>query len=313
MSPLAVRAPAAQAGSSSPRALPGPALPDVIAAQRRGQSTALVAFFALAFALSWAAWVPAALASHGLLTWDVPSWLSRLVGAFGPSLAALLVAARAGGPAGLRVLLGRFRRWRLGVGWYALALLWPTVHSLATTGLLVLLGTARPDFAHPPVLWLYPLPPEAFAGGPWPLLPVVFVQTLLLSSPMGEEPGWRGFALPRLQARLGAFAASVVLGVLWGVWHLPLTLIRDDATAGTFSGWFLLGITGDAVLYTWLFNHTRGSLLPVLLLHAATGTTGLFLSSAQDSGVVGAALTWLPALVVTAAEARPVPHGRGQG
>jgi membrane protease YdiL (CAAX protease family) len=161
-----------------------------------------------------------------------------------------------------------------------------------------LLGAAPPDFAHPPALWLYPVPRELFAAGPWPLLPFVFVQTLLLSSPMGEEPGWRGFALPRLQARLGALGASLVLGVLWGLWHLPLALTSGDPTAGTFSGWYLLGITGEAVLYTWLFNSTGGSLLLVLLLHAAMSITGLFLAATDGNAVIGVALTWLAVLAI---------------
>jgi uncharacterized protein len=248
--------------------------------------------------LSWAAWLPTTVASRGLPGWDLPPELSRPLGAFGPTLAALLVTAVHGGPRGVRALLARLAIWRVGLGWYAFALVWPAAHSLATTGVHVLLGGQSPDFAHPPVLWLYPVPPELFAAGPWPLLPFVFVQSLLLSSPMGEEPGWRGFALPRLQARLGPLGASLALGILWGLWHLPLTLTSGDPTAGTFSGWYLLGITGDAVLYTWLFNCTGGSLLLVMLLHAAMSTTGLFLGAAEDSAVIGVALTWLAALAV---------------
>jgi membrane protease YdiL (CAAX protease family) len=206
-----------------------------------------------------AAWLPATLASRGLLGWELPPELSRLLGTFGPSLAALLVTAATSGRRGLRALLARLAIWRVGVGWYAVALLWPAAHSLATTGVHVLLGAAPPDFAQPPVLWLYPAPPELFAAGSWPLLPFVFIQSLLSSSSLGEEPGWRGFALPRLQARFGALGASLVLGVLWGVWHLPLALTRGDPTEGTFSGWYLLGSTGDAVLYTWLFNATGGA------------------------------------------------------
>ena len=83
---------------------------------------------------------------------------------------------------------------------------------------------------------------------------------------MGEEPGWRGFALPRLQARLGALGASLVLGVLWGLRHLPLTLTSGDPAEGTFSGWYQLASAADAVLYTWLFTSSGGSLWLVVLL-----------------------------------------------
>jgi membrane protease YdiL (CAAX protease family) len=182
-------------------------------ADRRGEDRRLLlGFFALAFGLSWAVWLPAAAASRGLLAWNVPLETSRAVGVFGPAAAALLVAAAAGGRAGLRALLGRLLIWRVGLGWYAFALLWPAVHGLATAAVHVLLGAPRPDFARPPVLWLYPAPPEAFAAGPWPLLPLVLLQSLLLSSPIGEEPGWRGFAQPRLQVRLGSCAPACCSG-----------------------------------------------------------------------------------------------------
>jgi membrane protease YdiL (CAAX protease family) len=270
-------------------------------AERRGQRAGwgpLLAFFGLTFAVSWLAWLPAVAASRGLLAWGISSELSRLAGAFGPTVAALLVSVAIGGWDELRHLLARLLVWRVWPGWYAFALLWPAAHSLATTGVQVLLGAPVPDFARPPVLWLYPAPPGAFAAGPWALLPLVLLQSLLFSSPLAEEPGWRGFALPRLRVRLGMLGASLVLGFLWAVWHLPLALTVGDPAAGTFSGWFVLGLMGEAVLYTWLFDGARGSLLLALLLHAATNTTGLFLATTVGSPAVGVALTWLAVLVV---------------
>ena len=83
-----------------------------------------------------------------------------------------------------------------------------------------------------------------------------------------------------------------------GLWHLPLTLTSGDPSAGTFSGWYLLGITGEAVLYTWLFNCTGGSLLLVLLLHTAMSITGLFLAATDGNAVIGVALTWLAVLAI---------------
>jgi uncharacterized protein len=92
--------------------------------------------------------------------------------------------------------------------------------------------------------------------------------------------------------------AILVLRFLWAGWYLPLTLTVGDPTVGAFAGWFVLGLLGEAILYTWLFNGARGSLLLVMLLHAATNTIGLFVATSQDHPVVSVALTWLAALVL---------------
>ena len=100
---------------------------------------------------------------------------------------------------------------------------------------------------------------------------------------MGEELGWRGYALPRLQARHSALLASIVLGLLWGLWHLPLFLTQGDARASIPFGWWMAGIVVAAIVYTWVYNHTQGSLLIVLLLHTTTALTSSFLSSAATT------------------------------
>ena len=258
----------------------------------------VVCFFGLAFGLSWAAWLPTAAVSHGYNLPALPAAVSGLIGAFCPALAALLTVAATGE---VRGLVARFRRWRVGIGWYAFAMLWPVALSLVATGVQVLLGAATPDFADPPARRLYPLPPEAFAAGPWVLLPFIFVQQLLLGSTIGEEPGWRGYAQPGLQARLGWGRASLVVGFLWGVWHLPRFLTAGDPLAtGSVAAfaWFLVGIVGAAVVYGWLFERTGGSLLPVMVLHAATATSGLFLAAASGPPWVAPALTWACAVAV---------------
>ena len=177
--------------------------------------------------------------------------------------------------------------WRVSILWYAFVLLYPVVLSLATTSLYVLFGGQAPDFADPPVLRVYPLPPELLKVGPLVLLPFVFLITLLISSPMGEEIGWRGYALPRLQANRSALTASVILGLLWGLWHLP-----RDLALGQFSFWSLLGIVAVAILFTWVYNNTGGSLLLALLFHTSISVTGLFLSTV-DPPLLSLALAWI--------------------
>lgn len=257
------------------------------------RSRALIAFFVLAFLGSWLAWLPAALPGLGLPAIDLTLPFSGLLGAFGPTLAALIIVAAVRGRRGLGKLLRRALIWRVSPGWYLFVLFWPPLLVLAGGMIAGLLGSATPDYAAPPVLELYPLPPELMEVGPWPVLPFIFLQNLLIGSAMGEEIGWRGFALPRLQARMGALGASLVLGVVWAVWHLPLYLTPGHPLSDVFLGWTLLAIVGDAILFTWIFNHTRGSLLLALLFHASIATAGLFVATVEAAVVVELVLRWV--------------------
>jgi len=161
----------------------------------------------------------------------------------------------------------------------------------------MILGSPAPDFANPLVMSEYPAPPEAFSAGFLPLLPIVFV-TQVFGSSMGEELGWRGFALPRLQTGQSALLASGVLGVVWGLWHLPRVWIPGDPFDIASFGWLMLGMVLDAVLYTWVFNSTKGSLLLVLLLHTAQPVTTLFLAKVPNPLIENALTALLVILVV---------------
>lgn len=265
---------------------------------RARKPLSLIMFGLLTFGLAWGVWIPQALASHGLIVLPLSPTLLTLIGAFGPSLAALILVAATERWVGVRQLLRRLLIWRVGVHWYLFVLVWPVALSLLTTAAHVALGQAAPDFAHPPVLDVYPLPPELVAVGWWVLLPFVLVQQLLLSSPMGEEIGWRGYALPQLQRRNTPLMSSIILGLIWSVWHLPLYLTRGHPLASEFFGWLPLGLIPTTILFTWVFNHTRGSLLLALLFHAAINITDLFLARTATLPPIGPALTWLAALIV---------------
>ena len=243
------------------------------------QRYALVAFFGLTFVLSWGLWLPAALASHGRMTFSLAPMVTGILGAFGPTLAGVIMTALEEGWPGLKHLGRRLGLWRVGIQWYLFVLLWPALLSLCGTGVAILMGWPAPDFANPPFVTLYPIPPEVAQGGWWFFLPFVFLQQLTIGSALGEELGWRGYALPRLQARYNALYASLILGLLWGIWHLPLYWTVGDARASMGVGWLLAGLVLEAILYTWVFNHTKGSLLLALLFHAATAVTSLFLAA----------------------------------
>lgn len=253
----------------------------------------LVVFFALAFGISWIVWIPTALASYGLVPFQIDSSFSGLFGAFGPFFAALITTAIFERRAGFGTLFKRLLTWRVGIQWHLFVLLCPVVLSLAKTGIAVVLGSTVPDFSQPPFVQHYPLPPDLLNATPYIVfLPFVFLQQMLIGSSMGEEIGWRGYALPRMQTNQSSLRASLLLGVLWGVWHFPLWLTKGHPMHETFWGWAVLGLMATTVLFTWVYNHTKGSLLLALLFHTSIAITGLFLASAETHPLVDVTLSW---------------------
>jgi membrane protease YdiL (CAAX protease family) len=137
----------------------------------------------------------------------------------------------------------------------------------------------------------------AIEPGPW----FVFVGGTLVSMPFqaGEEIGWRGFALPRLSERIGLAGASLVLGVIWAMWHLPLFLIAGTDSTGQSLSFFVLSVTAISVAFAWLYARTGGSLLLVMLMHAATNNTPHFIPPPVSGNIWALHATpaqWLTAL-----------------
>jgi len=176
----------------------------------------LVVFFILAYTLTWPL-IPLVSVSP---LWGFPAL-------FGPALAAVIVATAAGGKPGLKDLLGRMARWRVGARWYAVALGLPIVLALTTAGLHLLLGAQT----------------SVNFGG---LSALNFVVCVLI---VGEELGWRGYALPRLLAERSPLAASLILGALWGAWHLPTFFVPGAPQYGLpFSAFVLLTMAYSVVI-----------------------------------------------------------------
>ncbi len=167
---------------------------------------------------------------------------------------------------GIRELMASLRAWRIPPVWYGVALLLFPLASLAGLLLLPLLGQSIPA-----------LPRQET----WPALGLmllnVFVATAFYGGPFGEEAGWRGFALPRLQARYSPLVASVILGLLWGFWHFPLHFRgMYDASFGAGIGGLVLRMAGNvtlAIVFTWLYNRSHGNLLLMVLLHTVINNT----------------------------------------
>lgn len=211
----------------------------------------LVTFFVLAYALTWP-----------LIPLVSVSPLLGLPALFGPALAAIIVAALTDGRPGLKDLLDRTVRWRVEARWYALALGLPMVLALVAAVLHLLLGAPTP----------------VRLGGLSALNLLLFVLVV------GEELGWRGYALPRLLVQRSALSASVFLGVLWGAWHLPTFFVPGAPQFGLPFSAFVLLTVAYSVLIAWVYVHTEGSVLVATLFHGAINLSqGLFLGGV-DSG-----------------------------
>jgi membrane protease YdiL (CAAX protease family) len=233
----------------------------------------LVTFFILVFGLTWVVGVPRAAGAPLVTVGQAWTWA--------PAIAALLAAALTGGRAAVSELGSRLVRWRVGWQWYLVVILGPALFSVVVAGVYVLLGGSWAEAA-----------PPALLEGPLMMLPL-FLVILTLTDGLGEELAWRGFALPRLLTRYNALAASLILGVLWALWHLPLLWTEGNGMFHQPVWLLLMDVTAKSVLFTWVFLHTRGSVLIAMLFH---GATNLFIVSPDVASTGDLALPLLAAV-----------------
>ena len=212
----------------------------ILAVVRRGP---LGSFVVLAFALSWG--LGAVLDGHPLLAPD-GSFVSGVL------IAALIVVAIADGRAGLKDLGRRVVRWRVSPSWYVVVFALPVVIVATVAILMPLLGAAPLDWSKQPALVS-----SAVLFAILMILPV--------GAPVSEEIGWRGVALPRLLIGRSALTASLILGIVWSLWHLPV-VISDPALRVPVP--FMLLVVPTSVLVTWIFVNTRASVFIAILFYA---------------------------------------------
>ena len=239
----------------------------------------IIIFFALAYLIAWsmipvlsaiarqsgvADWTTlsqmAEVLEFGGIDLSVPGWVVYLITRlqdFAFSLAGVIMIAYLHGRSGLRELGQRLLRWQISWRVWLVALLPLGLYLLATAVSGELASFTFNGQTLSAILF------SAEAG---------LLVTLFLRGPMGEELGLRGFALPRLQARMSPFRASVIIGILWAAWHLPVLLGRDVVSIVAF----LLLAFVLSFIFTWLFNSSGGSLIPVLLFHAIQNTEEMF-------------------------------------
>jgi membrane protease YdiL (CAAX protease family) len=239
----------------------------------------LVISFLLAFLLSWYPWFLAL--AQGRVSGPNP---------LGPFVAALMVTGLVEGWPGIRSLLGRIVRARIGLRWYAVIFGLPVVLCALAMAIMTALGQVAS-------------PPTADA---WRELPDRFLFIFLFIG-LGEEPGWRGFALPRLQRQHSPLIASLILAPIWALWHLPL--MGNEFPLAVIPA-FLISLLAGTIIQTWLFNRTKGSVFAQMLFHATVNTVGAGLIFPLFKGASFTlfwyiyTLLWLAAAIVVSASRR---------
>jgi membrane protease YdiL (CAAX protease family) len=217
----------------------------------------LFSYFFLAYAISWIVFIPYVLAERGILQGNYTFFY--LLHVFGPAIAAIVVTYITMGKAGLHELRQRIRQVHVSSIWYLFILL--GIPTLVMLGIIVQPG-AMSGFKG--------FTPSLLIGYPFALITVFFGVGL------GEEPGWRGFALPRMQKQYGSLWGTLLLGILWSCWHLPdfLTASKGGGEGTSLVTFltnfpiFTLAVVSLSVIMTWLYNHTQESLFIAILAHA---------------------------------------------
>jgi len=214
-----------------------------------------------------------------------------------PTILAFTLAFAFDGKAGLRDLLIRVFRWRIKLRWYAISTI-----GIAALGITAQFVRAYAD--HMPS-------PPVFDFAAWPALTVYGLSMLVLDpGPIGEDPGWRGYALPRMLQRFNPAVASILLGCIWAVWHLPAFLFSGMPQAGLSVPWFELEIVSLTVLMSWVAVNTRGAVLPAILMHWASNR---FTVIEGDGAMYTAILYTLVALIVVVATRGRLGLGKERG
>ncbi len=248
---------------------------------RRIATYPFASFVILTFAVTWLFWMLPVLARYGLIE-EAPWWWG--MGSFGPSFVGVVLAWVLGGRRALTALLRAALRWRVHPGWYLSAFLLPL--AVAAPALLQHLAAGSP------LNWRA-LPGPAMVG-------LSFVQVLLLGGPLNEELGWRGFALPQLQRSYNALLSSLAVGIVWGLWHLPLFWAQAPGYDVLPFRWYLVNTVALSVIFTWVFNSTSGSVLLAILFHATFNTTNWLLLSLLTEHAQHGAYVYVLTLVASA-------------
>ena len=265
---------------------------------------AMAAYVILAYGITWLIAIPLALSYNGIIPIEIPLAIHYTL-PFGPMLASLIVTKIAMGKTGLRGLLGRMSKWRVGPIWLAIGLFSVWILYLVSGGILIIIGQPWPDLsAFGQVMYL----PYLTIIGAWLLW--------IFTYGIGEETGWRGFLLPAFQSKYSALRSSFYVSIIWAGWHIPMFLYNENLMALGIIGtlfWFI-GLVFGSVLLTWLYNSTKGSILITAIWH---GTFNLFTAAAGQaaetaSGIISMFVMILVVIIIAAYGKENLSHQERQ-
>jgi membrane protease YdiL (CAAX protease family) len=254
----------------------------------------LTIYLLATFGSAWLIWLPPLIAQYFRLSLPVPTVVFITLGSFTPSIFALFLTWRYAGRIELRRLLGRVLVWRVSPVWYLISIVGPAILMILAMYGHILLGGTLPEYVP--------------FGVRWTFVAINFVLIFIIGGPLGEEFGWRGLVLPALEAKLSPPWDSLMLGIIWTVWHLPLFLISESSQHSLPFWLFALLTMPLCILITWIYHCSRDSLLMVMLFHAAVNTWfGALKISPEATGSMRPLtfvllLTWVAALLVVAGE-----------
>jgi len=208
-------------------------------------------FFIITFAFSWLFWLFPVLSAQADIASPVNTKLLFVIGLFGPSFTGLFLTVSEKGKEGLKKLLKRALRFRIPLRWLAVILLLPVIVDGIALLLFTQIGGSLPDL----IFWTQPLA----------MIPLFLA--MFLNGPIPEEFGWRGYALERLLGRYNALKTSLVLGLIWSFWHLPM--FYSNISGHEYMSFlpFVLFVCSLSILFTWVYNNTEGNLFAAILFH----------------------------------------------
>lgn len=211
------------------------------------------------------------LSNAGVLPFEVPFPIYITLG-WGFIFASLLMTRLTLGKDEAVTLFKRLLLWRVGWKWFLAALLLEPICIVAGVYINAMLTCTPPDFSAAMAYQIF-----GASASPLIFFPVFFLFDIITN---GEEMGWRGYVLPHLQSKHNALTASLILGVIWAFWHVPKYVTHFNVVV---FGWAVIHFLAFAVIQTWLYNNTKGSLLIVAVCHAMSNTVGVFMPMANTS------------------------------